>query len=400
MKRDALLLIALLTLPLCACAQGNGGSPLSSSLASSSSSEEKKESISLIDKIEGGEVDLVYAPARNYLNSENPASVLAEATSRPGDNTDPLTLRWKVNNGKGRYELEIATDESFADVYATYDDLRPSISSLDVYNLVPGTYYYRVKGENAVSETDSFSIKGTLRTIDTGDAIINMRDLGGWRIDKTHRVKYSLLYRSASWAGMDKTAESRLKALGMKTELDVRYGSGSNDYSASEHPLAGVSFLNLGMGQYDAILPGAGRYYESAKANIKAIFEALSRKDNYPLAFHCSAGADRTGTLAYLISGLLGVGYSDLCKDYELTSFYNSKRWRSNIADGEFDDSGVMQDDESNYVAFGLLHSKMMELYSTEEGTLSSAIENYLVSACSLSKATIDSIKAILIEEC
>ena len=33
-------------------------------------------------------------------------------------------------------------------------------------------------------------------------------------------------------------------------------------------------------------------------------------------------GADRTGTLAFLIEALLGVSESDLSKDFELTSFY------------------------------------------------------------------------------
>ena len=59
-----------------------------------------------------------------------------------------------------------------------------------------------------------------------------------------------------------------------------------------------------------------------------------------------------------------------------------------------------MQDDSDNYVAFGLLYSQMMKHYKTEEGSLSGAIENYLKSACSISQATIDSIKEILIEAC
>ena len=40
-----------------------------------------------------------------------------------------------------------------------------------------------------------------------------------------------------------------------------------------------------------------------------------------PVYFHCIGGADRTGTLAFLIEALVGVSESDLSKDYELTSF-------------------------------------------------------------------------------
>ena len=40
--------------------------------------------------------------------------------------------------------------------------------------------------------------------------------------------------------------------------------------------------------------------------------------------FHCHGGADRTGTLAFLLEGLLGVSESDISKDFELTTYSNS----------------------------------------------------------------------------
>lgn len=42
---------------------------------------------------------------------------------------------------------------------------------------------------------------------------------------------------------------------------------------------------------------------------------------NEPVYFHCSAGADRTGTVACLLEALLGMSRSDIDKDYELTCF-------------------------------------------------------------------------------
>ena len=44
---------------------------------------------------------------------------------------------------------------------------------------------------------------------------------------------------------------------------------------------------------------------------------------NYPIGFHCIAGADRTGSLAYLLEALLGVSDEDLVLDWELTAFHN-----------------------------------------------------------------------------
>ena len=44
-------------------------------------------------------------------------------------------------------------------------------------------------------------------------------------------------------------------------------------------------------------------------------------REGKPVYFHCIYGADRTGTLAFLLESLLGVGENELAKDYELTSF-------------------------------------------------------------------------------
>lgn len=42
---------------------------------------------------------------------------------------------------------------------------------------------------------------------------------------------------------------------------------------------------------------------------------------NEPVYFHCSAGADRTGTVACILEAILGLSQGDIDKDYELTCF-------------------------------------------------------------------------------
>ena len=67
------------------------------------------------------------------------------------------------------------------------------------------------------------------------------------------------------------------------------------------------------------------------KQNLYFVFD--SEKNHKPVYFHCHIGADRTGTLGVILEGLLGVGLSDLYKDYELTSFshYDTHRYKENI---------------------------------------------------------------------
>jgi protein-tyrosine phosphatase len=48
-------------------------------------------------------------------------------------------------------------------------------------------------------------------------------------------------------------------------------------------------------------------------------FEALAEPDALPAVFHCAAGKDRTGLLAALLLGSLGVSHDDIVDDYTLT---------------------------------------------------------------------------------
>lgn len=74
------------------------------------------------------------------------------------------------------------------------------------------------------------------------------------------------------------------------------------------------------------------RSYSHAKEQMNGIFNRLI--DNTVAGettyFHCLAGADRTGMVAILAEGILGVPKSEIDRDYELTSF-KSLRERNGI---------------------------------------------------------------------
>ena len=61
----------------------------------------------------------------------------------------------------------------------------------------------------------------------------------------------------------------------------------------------------------------------NSKATYKAALQYVLDcvKEDRPVYFHCAIGRDRTGTLAFLLEGLLGMSKSDIYKDYELTNF-------------------------------------------------------------------------------
>ena len=57
------------------------------------------------------------------------------------------------------------------------------------------------------------------------------------------------------------------------------------------------------------------------REGYRRCFALLADPARYPVYVHCTGGADRTGTIAFLLGALLGVEESELIKDYEFTSF-------------------------------------------------------------------------------
>ncbi|MBQ8374296.1 MAG: tyrosine-protein phosphatase [Clostridia bacterium] len=353
-----------------------------------------------------------------YLNAATPTEALAvlekyaNAGYRAAANS--IRLRWK-GNGSDSYVVSLADNAEFVNAR----EYETTTVMINVTNLIPETtYYWKVSGEkeNDTSATDTFKTTGTVRYI-AADGGANMRDLGGWKTADGKSVKYGLLYRGNMLNGRNggpKLTEKGIATfkneLKMKTELDLRSQNKDDANQSANWWDSSLPYVKVGLSQYTGVIPfdsGTGYWIDASKniygdpeaaAELKIIFETLENADNYPIYMHCNAGADRTGTLAYLVNGFLGVPYEDLVKDFELTSFsISGKRYRSKALNGEFDDSGVFQNDSNNYVAFELMHEMILQHYGTQGGTLQQAIENYLTSFVGVSKTSLDKIKAIML---
>lgn len=365
--------------------------------------------IKLTKKYNGEEISFLPSPIASYLaakTEKEQAKILnqSEFSACYGLNAE---FCWKSDE-VDEYIVHFSKNGDFSDESVA----RSFSTSLDDFGvlseLIPGRkYYWKVTdaaGEKT-SVTDSFVYKDETVRIIVADGATNIRDIGGWETSDGKSVAYGKIYRGGRPNDIKvngkKTFSQRLK---VKTELDLR--ADSDDGGQKDCAFGDAVYKKIPIGQYGYVVPAFYRekpnfrkYDGYSDKAIGKIFALFADENNYPIYYHCNAGADRTGTLTFLLNGFLGVPYKSLVKDFELTSFSAyGKRWRGEI-DGDGFINGVMQDDNLNYVAFGELYKLIMENYAEENETLSEAIEKYLKTACGVSDLHLEKIREIFIED-
>lgn len=343
---------------------------------------------------------------RDYLSAEDEYEQIMALELADVLDKQITSVSWKEQANVEEFIVRLSTDVNMSEAveYAVGGE-----ETGYVFNaLMPATeYYVQVASYDAngklLKETkkQSFTTQSDFcqRVINI-DGVSNVRDIGGYTAQGGAKVKYGLLYRGARLNGItDGGLVTLTQELGIKTEIDVRYSTDGGKAIEVE----GIAYKQLGMWAYTSILPDTcqpktnGLFDERTIEGIKGVFETIANSDNLPAYIHCTAGADRTGTICYLINGVLGVEYEGLVQDFELTSFSEQgRRWRSSVKNWEFEPLGVMQNDEKNYIAFGQMHSLIMQYYA-QNGSLQTAIENYLTSVCGISMETINAVRENLL---
>lgn len=296
--------------------------------------------VNLMIPSEGATVSLMSAEQRAFaLSGAERHAVWTNPTVRAewvatGWEPRPVTFVWDgVNSRKESLRFRLVRVGDGACVIET-NLLYLTTSRFEVENLRVATDYrweLDVAGKGMVSQT--------FRTEDLPPRLLhvpgvpNVRDLGGWRTADGRRVRQGLLYRSANLcenAGECPDGRPRLRTtpatrrylsetLGIRTELDLRSPKecGALPFSPVGECVRRVEISSGCYGQMDE---------PWAKDAVRRDLELIADAANLPLLFHCSSGRDRTGTLAFLVNGLLGVSAEDLARDWETTALWNAER--------------------------------------------------------------------------
>lgn len=353
------------------------------------------------------EVDICDDVIRAYLDATDPKqqfTFLSEYSESILDYQN-LQLRWKPD-GSMVYKLYISENADFSAAHVTqvsgaYDN-GYYVSEKTEAICVPGkTYYWKILGQynDTARGGGKIYIKDTPVRWVKIDGVINVRDMGGWKTESGKTVNYEKIYRGGSLSEITESGIATLKALGLKTDIDVRSTASWDTHGAVEKTGLNYHFINTNY-KYEEILSKNADTVKEVSRNYPAMFALLADESNYPIYLHCGAGTDRTGTTAFILNGLLGVSYEDLTRDYEITSFVTDDRWRGNGTGGTFMPDDLIHENVSNSeidAKWGLMNKRFMESEYCTDGKLSTAIENYLL-ACGVKQEHIDAYKNIMLK--
>lgn len=248
----------------------------------------------------------------------------------------PYTVKWPYNENAMRTTVAFDTKPiGTANYYTlrTYDVT--GLNKFPLYNLIPGTtYYYKVThvmadGSLVEAKSGNFTTASVPWRLLYIDGTQNVRDLGGWMGLNGKKIKYGRIIRGAALSDSSSpdlivTGKGRLALADLKIQAELNLGAIDTETSIA----ANCAYKKIGYGNYaDAVVTASARaQFKEALEWIVACLGGTLNQSGLPqvernIYMHCQGGCDRTGTLAFLLLGLLGVSESDLAKEYELSSF-------------------------------------------------------------------------------
>ena len=219
----------------------------------------------------------------------------------------------------------------------------------------------------------------------------NIRDLGGWMTSGGRRVKQGMVFRGQGLndnsVNGDAKGRNRLmvedvdffvNTLGVKTDLDLRSDREVADMKQS--PLgAGVTFIHHPSSAYAGIFKkNPDDLSSNGMKTMAENFRVFCDEKNYPIYFHCIGGADRTGSLAYVLNGILGVDRHDLETDWESTFYPTLPEMRKDYTGPSFwCGENHFNDGFAKYGDANTPWNKKIELYLLDCGVTPAEIEKF-----------------------
>lgn len=311
----------------------------------------------------------------------------------------PVTFSWKCTAGElGPFRLLISEKEDFSDPVILFSKKDPTLCCPQyATNFKLGRkYYWKVIGRTADKKRKMESAAASFTTEDVTPRWIaiqgrvgNIRDLGGYRTADGKRVRQNLLFRGQGLNDNSGDGEFPgpnrlmivdrsylLNVLKIRTDLDLRSSGETAKMTVS--PLGKeVRFVHRSSNCYQGIFGSHG------KKVMAENFRLFCDRKNYPVYFHCIAGADRTGSLAMILNGVLGVSEHDLETDWEHTFYPNLPDNTDNM--------------KARFSRFFQHFTNGLFKYGKPGDTMQKRIESYLLD-CGVKAEEIETFREIMLE--
>ena len=249
----------------------------------------------------------------------------------------PLQHKYTWAGGSSPYTVYLSEKSNYAKALT----FETNESEILLTNLkVKTTYYLKVTSSTEIIKEDSFITEDTIIRNMYVSGVTNVRDLGGYKIGDVN-TKQGLIFRTGrlNENGTDlvtdkitaKGKQTMLDEMKVKSEIDLRMVSNNEVGCLTE----GIGVLGNTVHYYQCPMDYNLSFDEEINVvALRKVFEILGNSSNYPTFFHCSIGTDRTGYIAWLINGCLGLDEENLYRDYLFSNFGNigGKRTISSIS--------------------------------------------------------------------
>jgi protein-tyrosine phosphatase len=161
---------------------------------------------------------------------------------------------------------------------------------------------------------------------------LNVRDLGGYETADGATTCWRAFVRADTLSGLTERGRAALEAYGIRTIVDLRIPVEVRDDPGpfGEHDT--IAFHNLPLDPNDRAVSKAVSTYRGAglstmvavnaalldvsREQVAAIMRTIATAPEGGVLFHCHAGRDRTGLIAALLLGLVGVPTEAIVEDY------------------------------------------------------------------------------------
>jgi protein-tyrosine phosphatase len=170
----------------------------------------------------------------------------------------------------------------------------------------------------------------------------NFRELGGYYSKNGKQTAWGKVFRTQALAMLSDCDMEKVREMGIKTVIDFRdddevkkapsrlpdgvktvrlpIAVGNNTSDSVQRTMQSLLFDSI---QGIRFMEEANRRFVTEfSAQYRAFFDILLQEKNYPVAFHCTAGKDRTGFAAAMLLSALDVDWNTVMDDYLLTDKY------------------------------------------------------------------------------